>query len=663
MFLVHRSSSLILFLALAGYCFLVGGWRVHAAEEGKKPKTSPAEGVAPSPFIRIVQDRGGWAFEKDGAKFLSFGMNVIQAREENPREPEQAYDALSKYNGDLRAWSVGAITRLKGWGFNTAGAWATEELLEQPFPHTRVIYFANYDGTARDNRLIDVFADSYAKQVEETAQRDVAPHRENVWLLGYFINNELPWYGERSWPTAFEKSLLERYWMLPQGSPGRDKAVAFLKARYPNLEAFRDAWQTSAQTWNDLLKEPTLNGKGLAAERVKCQFAGVVADRYFSLCHDAIRKYDPNHLILGCRFAGMSPASVLQALARYSDVISFNLYQKSPQPNLAFFRNVHALTGRPVMLTEFSWRAAENRSGNSNTAGTDVTLPKQADRGRHYQEYVTKLLSEPFMVGAHWFQYFDQPSGGRIYDGEDSNYGIVDIRDEPYEELTSAMKTSHELLAKRRPVRNGRATYIFDPRTWGELLEPAIPSGDLPAPVDVFASAQDAASPVVKADWLRAANIAVERDQAGWAFNYTTGRGRGVHVLFPLRGLDLQGATAIELDITTSNSLRIQFFLDESGHNYPDTPVFVGADGADGESYEFSGLTALRGHQTIRLNLTDAQRRLHWGNPNGNATVDTQGLEALAFELPGAQGKGRITIHSIKFLPAGSPISSGTSPQ
>jgi hypothetical protein len=40
------------------------------------------------------------------------------------------------------------------------------------------------------------------------------------------------------------------------------------------------------------------------------------------------------------------------------------------------------------------------------------------------------------VVGAHWFQYCDEPFGGRE-DGEDYNMGLIDNMNRPYEELTS----------------------------------------------------------------------------------------------------------------------------------------------------------------------------------------------------------------------------------
>jgi agarase len=51
---------------------------------------------------------------------------------------------------------------------------------------------------------------------------------------------------------------------------------------------------------------------------------------------------------------------------------------------------------------------------------------------------VTKLESLPEAVGYHWFQFVDEPKQGR-FDGEDSNYGLVDVQDHPYQEFVDAV--------------------------------------------------------------------------------------------------------------------------------------------------------------------------------------------------------------------------------
>jgi hypothetical protein len=55
----------------------------------------------------------------------------------------------------------------------------------------------------------------------------------------------------------------------------------------------------------------------------------------------------------------------------------------------------------------------------------------------------------PHVVGSHWFQHCDQPATGRSGDGENNNYGVVNVDDEVYTELTDAMRAMHNAVRVR----------------------------------------------------------------------------------------------------------------------------------------------------------------------------------------------------------------------
>jgi hypothetical protein len=48
----------------------------------------------------------------------------------------------------------------------------------------------------------------------------------------------------------------------------------------------------------------------------------------------------------------------------------------------------------------------------------------------------------PYIIGADWFQWSDEPASGRTADGEDVNFGIVDVDDRPYEQLVDAIRST-----------------------------------------------------------------------------------------------------------------------------------------------------------------------------------------------------------------------------
>ena len=125
-------------------------------------------------------------------------------------------------------------------------------------------------------------------------------------------------------------------------------------------------------------------------------------------------------------------------MARVFDVYSHNIYSYVPEP--AFLDRLHQLTGRPILLGEFHFGAP----GGGLSAGLGQTRD-QLERGVAYRYYLENAAAHPALIGAHWFQWWDQPNTGRS-DGENYNIGLVDVTDRPYPEMVAAMQASHARL-------------------------------------------------------------------------------------------------------------------------------------------------------------------------------------------------------------------------
>ncbi|MEM1523602.1 MAG: hypothetical protein QXU69_11255, partial [Thermofilaceae archaeon] len=128
------------------------------------------------------------------------------------------------------------------------------------------------------------------------------------------------------------------------------------------------------------------------------------------------------------------PREVLEVVGRYADVVTLNYYTYgNHEPPVGVLRWVYEVTGKPVMVTEFSYKAMD--SGLPNTRGAGQPVRDQRERAYYTARYVLSIVELPFVVGYHWFQYTDQPAQGR-FDGENSNFGLVKIDDEPWDLLT-----------------------------------------------------------------------------------------------------------------------------------------------------------------------------------------------------------------------------------
>jgi hypothetical protein len=136
------------------------------------------------------------------------------------------------------------------------------------------------------------------------------------------------------------------------------------------------------------------------------------------------------------------------------------------------------------LVSEFYLAAQQNRSGNQNQPGTFPTVTTQKQRAAGFRHTLQALLRIPYVVGADWFQYYDEPAHGRG-DGENFNVGLVDIHDRPYASLTAAA-TAPDLAAldRRRLLGERGKRGKEERRNEGPPERPDASFGVPPAPRD-----------------------------------------------------------------------------------------------------------------------------------------------------------------------------------
>jgi hypothetical protein len=191
-------------------------------------------------------------------------------------------------------------------------------------------------------------------------------------------------------------------------------------------------------------------GNGVIVMR---RFLALAAERYYQLVHDIIRKYDGRALILGDRYQSFYYPEVADAAAPYVDAISCNLNASWHDGSFVRFQldTLYALTEKPVVVSEFYMAATANRSGDKNDHGIFPVAPTQRERANGIRTTLRALVRLPYVVGADWFQYFDEPAYGR-HDGENFNFGLVDIHDKAYADVTRAFAGAN--LAKQKSARH-----------------------------------------------------------------------------------------------------------------------------------------------------------------------------------------------------------------
>ncbi|HBR94992.1 MAG TPA: beta-agarase [Opitutae bacterium] len=424
--------------------------------------------------FRVEKYEGKWYLvDPSGNLFFSNGLDVLRAHTDaTPVKNHQSwfsFDVDGKQDLPFTHWNLQKkyqrddyeaeffttlVKRLEHWGINTIGNWGHSDLMSLgDVPYTAELI--DHDDSlpqipGKALKFYDVFDPEYVRAMEtllvDAAERDplIRKSLQDPMCIGYFIDNELN-FGNRN-RQIFTDQVLK--------SPARQAAklelVKDLKVQYVTVEKLNDAWSTEYSNWNDLLERTDVpESKGYRKDSQV--FFVKAVDQYFRLSRAAIKAVAPHRLYLGCRFIGTDAVrrDLYEAAQKYCDVLSVNIYSHTPA-NMwqQDFPDI------PVMIGEFHFGVHDRGMFSPGLAPVGLT---QQERAFAYARFMQGALGNPYIVGAHWFQFRDQPLTGR-WDGEGYAIGFVDVADTPYEELT---ETAREI---------GENMYEY--RARGELLNP-----------------------------------------------------------------------------------------------------------------------------------------------------------------------------------------------
>jgi hypothetical protein len=390
----------------------------------------------------VVQEGVHWLVTPCGERFFSVGVNALEGGYPQRLPGHRIAYHWGTFYPDLEAWGQVARQRLSAWGFNTAGGWSLHPLMLE-LPTTPYLEL----GRTAHFHWFDPLHPATAERMRTWARSMVAPYKNNPYRIGYFTDNEVGW-----WNGA----LFAYYLKQPATHYTKQRLIELLRQHYgDDWERFTRDFVPPPRTasFAHLLHNtgtfPQLRAGGEGIHLVR-RWTAIIAGHYYRLAHDAIREADPDALILGDRLPIYYDPDAVRAMIPYVDVISTNYNVDSPDGWIAryFFDGLRQLApDKPILISEWFFAAHENRSGNRNT-GHLMTVPTQAERTRGAMAAVERLAHEPQIVGIHWFQYHDHPRGGRD-DGEDYNFGLVDINDRPYEALVEAFSRVNPRLPEK----------------------------------------------------------------------------------------------------------------------------------------------------------------------------------------------------------------------
>jgi hypothetical protein len=391
-------------------------------------------------FWRVAQDQNKvwWFLSPENQKeFLNLIQNVNpEEKSINSQGPNYISKVYLESGMNKKIWAQKTIEQINNFGFKAIGAWSDPILLDADVPITKDLNVLRWV----DYNTIKIFDPRWSAQIREAIRKQVLPLKNHKNLIGYYLDNELPWW---TWGLGAPYLYFDG---LAKDDPNRVQMKGTIRELWKTPVEFSQATGLKISSWEELDELDSISQiKQAAYDRLAEAWLGIVAKEYFQKTHQFIREFDPNHLILGVRFAKFANENVVRASRGLVDVHSLNFYSADARFDQKTFETLYRLGDAPIVISEFSFYSPQNNSGNLNFVGFSGFVSNQKNRALGYRQFMKNATSLPYVLGADWFQYNDQPPMGR-FDGENANTGVVDIEDRPYEELVSEIRSSKDSL-------------------------------------------------------------------------------------------------------------------------------------------------------------------------------------------------------------------------
>ena len=404
------------------------------------------DGVGPGSECRVdgVEKWLDWLPEREDGEYGNFYFET--GRRSGRRRPLMfsfAKANLYRVFGEAwyEKWKDMMRGQLKKYGMNTLGNWSEGELLGQigiPYVTSLPEFPATTRSIFRD--FPDVFSEEYRVEAERCAQA-LAERKEDPLMIGYFLRNE------PGWAFVDDLVLADEVLYNSEKTACKEELIGFLKERYQSIDKLNASWNSSFAGFDGLYcQQKSVSKWSEAAEKDMREFSRRMMRAYIEIPVRECRKVDPNHMILGMRWAWISNPDLVTGWENF-DVFSINCYAVDPTEKIQ--RIVDLGVDLPVIIGEFHFGALDAGLSATGLEGVE----SQKERGIAYQYYCESVAAHPNGVGCHYFQCYDQFMLGR-FDGENYNIGLFDICSCVYPEMMEQIREC-----------SGRVYYVADGQT------------------------------------------------------------------------------------------------------------------------------------------------------------------------------------------------------
>ena len=272
----------------------------------------------------------------------------------------------------------GAFSRTcKELGFNAYGYGCPPELKsDMPYIESwsHLVPSAYYRGKG-NVKFVDIFDPAEQARLEAGVKASCLGAKRNPQtIIGYC------WTDLGSWPldNPSGTNWVEYIRKLPADAPGQKAYRKFLS------------------TWEG--KDDTARDQG---------FLRLIAREYFRVVGEANRKYDPDRLIFGDRFAfNTFDNDVVEEMLPYVDAIAIQPPFQGGFPKQKF-DEIHKVTGKPILLCDFAVRFKDGDKDIRSWKPAADSL----EAGQQYADYIRAALETDYIIGVFWCNPVDTPKG------------------------------------------------------------------------------------------------------------------------------------------------------------------------------------------------------------------------------------------------------------
>lgn len=352
--------------------------------------------AAPAVSLREVNG-AWWLVTPAGELFVSLGLNGVQAPA--MLTPRSQRHTLNRYGEDfvgadglwnpagegVRRWLGHVRKEFQQWGFNTFG-YHTVAPREQLGGG---LYYVCQACGQSPSGYPDLFSAAFVADLDRRLSAVCAEARSDAACLGYAFADQPPW---QETPLAaglhpWVRQLAE----APAATAGKQAWLGILRTNHGSAASAAQVYGLAAEGWDDLAQARDWNpGDGAGGPDNQAMLA-LLADRWYRLHSQIVRREDPDRLILGDQLhAGPDglPEFLVPVVSEYTDLL-FVAGDVPFATQAESLRLLHQRTDLPVLLASSS------------------PAPGPQEMGPGYADQLRAIMEAGYVVGWHYDGYLD----------------------------------------------------------------------------------------------------------------------------------------------------------------------------------------------------------------------------------------------------------------